>query len=149
MALNLLKLASQGRAFDATRPYTPKELEGLLALEQERGLDRRVAAEYIRNGILTVEEYDKAKEAGVVPKSLEEIKDEAVQAHIAEVRAGLDLAPIEEEEEVKEETSEDADADADSKDDADADAEAKAKADAKAKAAAEAKKKAAAAKKTK
>lgn len=94
MALNLLKLASQGRAFDASRTYTEEELEGLLALERERGLDRMVAAEYIRNGIVTVGEYDLAKEAGVVPKSLEEIKTEAVVKHVKSLRKNLGLKPL-------------------------------------------------------
>ena len=138
MALNLLKLASQGRAFDATRPWTQAELEGQLTLEKERELDRRVSAEYVRNGILTVEAYDAAKEAGVVPKSLEAIKDEAVVAHVAAIKEELGIDDEDEEEEKSdlEDGDKTDDADAKAKADADAKAEVKAKADAKAKAAA-------------
>lgn len=88
MAVNLQKLAANGRAFDNTRPFTPEELESLMALEGA-GVTRVAAAEYIRNGILTVEEYEVAVEAGFVPKSLDAIRQEAIQTYQEMVRADL------------------------------------------------------------
>lgn len=98
------KLASQGRAFDAHRAWTESELEAVLLLEKEAGeikdvdgvptragLARTVAAEYVRNGITTVEAYDKSVEVGFEVKSLEEVRDEAVAARQAEVRKQLGL----------------------------------------------------------
>lgn len=64
---DLTNLAAQGRAYSATRPWTPEELEALLLLERERHIARVTAAEFIRNGIMTLEDYDRAKEADFVP----------------------------------------------------------------------------------
>ena len=69
--IDLAKLAGQGRAYSAARPWTPEELEALLTLEQTRGIGRLLAADYVRNGIVTVEAYDKAVKAEFTPKTLE------------------------------------------------------------------------------
>ena len=71
MAIDLARLAGQGRAFSGARPWEPEELDALLVLERERGLGRLKAADYIRNGILTLEDYDKAVKAKFEPKTLE------------------------------------------------------------------------------
>lgn len=76
MAIDLARLAGQGRAFSAVRPWEPEELEALLALERERGIGRLIAADFIRNGILTLEAYDKATKADFKPKTLEEAAEE-------------------------------------------------------------------------
>lgn len=78
--VNLVKLASEGRAHSASRVWTGEELEALILLERERGLQRIVAAEYVRNGILSVEAYDLALEKGFEPKSLEQVAEEAIEA---------------------------------------------------------------------
>ena len=88
---NLTKLASQGRAYDETRVWTEKELEALITLETACGLTRVVAASYVRNGILTVAAYNKAKEAGFAPKSLEDLRVEAIAAYSEKVRSDLGL----------------------------------------------------------
>jgi uncharacterized sporulation protein YeaH/YhbH (DUF444 family) len=55
-----------------------------------------VAADFIRNGIRTVEDYDAAVKAGFAPKSLEDLRTDAIAAHAASVRAELGLIPKEE-----------------------------------------------------
>lgn len=77
MGIDLQKLASQGRAYSIARPWTPEELQALLTLEKDCGLSRLKAADYIRNGISTVEAYRDAVAAEFKPKSLEEAHAEA------------------------------------------------------------------------
>lgn len=69
--IDLARLAGQGRAFSGARPWEPEELDALLTLERDRGVGRLKAADFIRNGILTLEAYDKAVEAEFEPKTLE------------------------------------------------------------------------------
>ena len=76
MAIDLARLAGQGRAFSGARPWEPEELDALLVLERERGLGRLAAADFIRNGILTLEAYDKATKADFKPKTLEDAAEE-------------------------------------------------------------------------
>ena len=85
---NFVKLASQGRAFDATRAWTEEELASLLVLESE-GIQRLEAAEYVRNGIRTVAEYKKAVEVGFEPKSLDDMRADAIAANTASVREAI------------------------------------------------------------
>lgn len=100
--LKLAELAAQGRAYDATRPWEAEELEAVLTLERECELQRTVAADYVRNGITTVAAYEKAQEKEFVPKSLEDLKAEAVAEHNRKVKEELGLedesaeAPVEE-----------------------------------------------------
>lgn len=72
MAIDLTKLVSQGRAYSVARPWTPEELDALLLLERERGIGRLLAADFIRNGVTTLEAYDKAIAAEFKPKTLEQ-----------------------------------------------------------------------------
>jgi UDP-3-O-[3-hydroxymyristoyl] glucosamine N-acyltransferase len=88
---NFAKLAAEGRGYDATRGWTEEELESLLSIESE-GVQRKVAAGYVRNGIRTVEEYKRALATDFKPKTFEELQREAVEAHMASVRDGLSLA---------------------------------------------------------
>ena len=88
---NFVKLEAQGRAYDATRAWTEQELESLLTLERECDIDRKVAALYIRNGITTKAGYDVAQKAGFVPKSLEDLRTEAIVEHQKVVLANLGL----------------------------------------------------------
>ena len=70
MGIDLAKLAGQGRAFSASRAWSPEELDALLKLENERGIGRLLAADYIRNGILTLDAYDAAAKSKFVPKTI-------------------------------------------------------------------------------
>ncbi len=70
--IDLGKLVAQGRAHSATRAWEPEELEALLHLERERGIARPIAADYIRNGILTLESYDAAVKAKFEPLTIED-----------------------------------------------------------------------------
>lgn len=72
MSINFVNLVSQGRAKAIGVCWTPEELEALLTLEKECGIARTVAADYIRNGITTVEDYNKSKEVDFKPKTIEE-----------------------------------------------------------------------------
>ena len=98
---DFLKLASQGRAFDATRAWTEDELLSLEALIGT-GLERTVAADYVRNGIDSVTLYEAAKAAGLEPKSLEAQRVDAVAAHQKAVREQLGTLEVSEPEVVPE-----------------------------------------------
>ena len=73
MPIDFAKLVSQGRAKAMGVAWSPEELEALLTLEKERSISRTLAADYIRNGIMTPDAYDKAKEAEYTPKTLDEM----------------------------------------------------------------------------
>jgi len=74
------KLAAQGRAYSVARAWENDELDALISFERERGLSRTSAADYVRNGILTLEAFDKATKAEFVPKTLEQVAEEAETA---------------------------------------------------------------------
>jgi len=80
MAIDLTKLAGQGRAYSPARAWTPEELDALVRLETERGIGRLKAADFIRNGILTLEAYDAALKATFKPKTLEDAQAVAESA---------------------------------------------------------------------
>ena len=69
--IDLGRLASQGRAYSGSRAWETEELDFLVTLERERSVSRNVAANYIRNGILTLEDYDAAVKAKFVPQTTE------------------------------------------------------------------------------
>lgn len=76
MGLNLTQLAAQGRAFSASRPWTDEELAAVVTLTKERHLSMVKAADFVRNGVLTLEEFDQATKKEFVPKTLEEAQGE-------------------------------------------------------------------------
>lgn len=78
--IDLAKLAVQGRAYSAVRPWENEELAALVLLERERGLNRLTAADYVRNGIMTLEAFDKATKAKFVPTTLDEAAEVAEKA---------------------------------------------------------------------
>lgn len=90
--INLTRLASQGRAFSSARPWTPEELAALILLEKERGIARVAAADYVRNGILTLEAFDKATKGNFKPKTLEdasaEVEETLKDNEFAETKKG-------------------------------------------------------------
>ena len=77
MSLNLAKLAAEGRAYSPGRCWTSEELEAVLLIERERGLSRKKAADFVRNGVDSLEAFDKATKKEFVPKTLEEATAEA------------------------------------------------------------------------
>ncbi len=80
MSIDLLRLASQGRAYSVARPWTPEEWDAVSLLTNERGLSRVTAADYVRNGIMDLESFDKATKADFKPKTLEDAHKEAEDA---------------------------------------------------------------------
>jgi len=77
MSLDFSKLVPQGRAKANGVCWSETELELLISLERERGLARNVAADYIRNGISSLEDFDKATKSGFKPLNVEEARKEA------------------------------------------------------------------------
>lgn len=75
--VNLAKLAGQGRAYDATRPWSEEELSIWLEIQQERGLNQINAAEYVRQGVRTLDEFDKMQKKGLEPSDVVEAKSKA------------------------------------------------------------------------
>lgn len=80
MAIDLAKLAVQGRAYSASRGWETEELEALVTIERERKVARTIAADFVRNGVLTLEAFDKATKDEFVPKTLEQVALEAEKA---------------------------------------------------------------------
>lgn len=76
MAQNIQALYEAGRAKTPNTLWTAEENEAVYTLIRERSLQRKDAADYVRNGILTSEDYDKAVKAKFVPTKL----DDAVKA---------------------------------------------------------------------
>lgn len=77
--LNYENLVAKGRAKAHGQPWSPEELEFLISLEKDRGVARISAADYIRNGIKSLEDYDKAVEKDFKPLNVEEAKEEATK----------------------------------------------------------------------
>lgn len=75
--LNFTNLVAQGRAKAIGQPWSEIELEALLKIERERGIARTIAADFVRNGILTLEAYDRSVDEGFKPLSLEESAQKA------------------------------------------------------------------------
>ena len=80
MGHNLMHLASQGRAYSAGRPWSADEGEAVKMLIDERHLGRIRAADWVRNGILTLEAFDKATKKEFVPKTMDQAHEEAEKA---------------------------------------------------------------------
>lgn len=72
MGLDIPKLYSAGRAKSPTELWSNEEHEALVALSQQRNLERTIAADFVRNGVLTVEDYDKAVKANFKPEKLDD-----------------------------------------------------------------------------
>lgn len=87
--VDLARLAFNGRAFDATRPWTDEENAAVYLFVGKRDVRREVAADHVRNGILTLEDFDKAQKIGLVPKDLADVKLNAVSSLQKETKASL------------------------------------------------------------
>lgn len=72
MAHDLAKLYAQGRAKSGTELWQPEEWDAVVAIATAKNIAWPVAADFVRNGILTVEDYDKATKAKFVPTKLDD-----------------------------------------------------------------------------
>jgi hypothetical protein len=77
MTLDIQRLYNQGRAKSPSVLWSPEENEFLHVLVNARGLNRTSAADYLRNGIMSLEDYDKAVKAKFEPKKLDDAHKEA------------------------------------------------------------------------
>lgn len=77
--LNYENLVAKGRAKAHGLPWSPEELDFLISLEKERGVERTSAADYIRNGIKSLEDYDMAVKKDFKPLTVDEAKEEATK----------------------------------------------------------------------
>lgn len=77
--LNYENLVAEGRAKAHGLPWSPEELELLISLEKERGVARVSAADYIRNGIKSLEDYDQAVKKDFKPLTVDEAKEESAK----------------------------------------------------------------------
>lgn len=75
--LNYAKLVSSGRAKAHGVCWTAKELELLISLVKERHVGMVTGADFIRNGIESLEDYDKAVKKDFKPLTVDEAKDKA------------------------------------------------------------------------
>ncbi len=76
MGHNLSGLAAKGRAYSEGRPWHAHELDAVLLLMTERHLNRENAANYVRNGIETLDAYDAASKKNFKPKTRDEAKED-------------------------------------------------------------------------
>ena len=77
MGIRLTGLAASGRGNRAARTWTAEEGHCVKILMDERRLSRLHAADHVRNGIASLEDFDKATKKGFVPKTQEEAAEEA------------------------------------------------------------------------
>ncbi len=101
MSVNLANLHVQGRAKSPTQPWSPEEWDTVCALVSERELDRREAADFVRNGINSIAAYDKAVEEGFKPMSHEDATAKA-EADLKARGAGFSSSSSEEKKAAKE-----------------------------------------------
>lgn len=86
MSLNWPQLVAQGRAKDIGIAWNDEEHKALAILTAHTGLERNVVARFIREGILTAEEYDAAKATGNEPATRKQLETAATEA-------GVEFAP--------------------------------------------------------
>lgn len=84
---DFVKLAGEGRAYDATRAWTEEELNAVLDICHHSGIEMRLAAKYVRNGVMSFKEYEQMVEDGFEPEDLEKVKEKAVAEHKEKVAA--------------------------------------------------------------
>lgn len=82
MSLNWPNLVAKGRAKDIGIAWSEDEQEALRTLRDHTGKDFSELAPFVREGILTVEDFDGAK----APKTRKELEAEADEA-------GIEFAP--------------------------------------------------------
>ena len=87
--LNLTLLAAQGRAKSATEPWQPEEWNLVHELETTREIARTTAADFVRNGITSVAEYDKAIKNKFVPLTADEALKEVGAMLVKKVKKAV------------------------------------------------------------
>lgn len=88
MSINFAGLAAQGRAKSGSQAWSPEEWSAVCLLVKERHITRISAADYVRNGISTVEAFDEATKKAFVPLSQDEAAkqaEESLKARGAEI----------------------------------------------------------------
>lgn len=75
--LNYEKLVRDGRAKSFGTPWSPEENEALVAISQATGKHFRDIAPFVRNGVLSVEDYQKAIDSHLKPPSEKEAQEMA------------------------------------------------------------------------
>jgi len=79
MAVNFENLVVQGRAKAPGICWSPEEWAAVCLLTKEFNIERTIAADFVRNGIKTVEDYKKAKAKEFVPQTLDEATKEVAK----------------------------------------------------------------------
>ena len=79
MGLDILRLYGQGRAKAPNQLWSPEENDFVHLLCKERGLNRPVAADFVRNGVMTLEDYDQATAQAFKPKKLDDVVNDAIE----------------------------------------------------------------------
>ena len=79
MAHDFTKLVASGRAKAPGQLWSAEEWEAVIKLEKEFKLQRTVAADFVRNGIMTAEDYKKATKKKFVPQTIEEATEEVAK----------------------------------------------------------------------
>ena len=79
MGLDIPRLYSQGRAKSPTELWSNEENDAVGLLVQARGIGKLLAADYVRNGVLTLEDYDKAVKADFKPEKLDDVVKKATE----------------------------------------------------------------------
>ena len=82
MALDIQRLYQGGRAKTPNALWSNEEWDAVCLIERERGINRVSAGDFVRNGVLTLEDYDKAVKADFKPEKL----DDVVQAATDELQ---------------------------------------------------------------
>jgi UDP-N-acetylglucosamine:LPS N-acetylglucosamine transferase len=71
--MDYTKLFNQGRAKTPGELWTPEENEAVHKIANERHVSRESAADYVRNGILTLEDFDAAVKKAFTPLTYKEM----------------------------------------------------------------------------
>jgi hypothetical protein len=86
---NWTALVIQGRAKSHGLAWSNEELDAVHLLMKERGIHRTIAADYVRNGIATLKDYDNSLEKNIEPKTLDEIHADAEETIKTETKKRL------------------------------------------------------------
>lgn len=85
--MDLNKLFTQGRAKSPIEPWSDEENAAVNEISQKTGVVRELVADYVRVGVLTVEDFQKCREKGIEPddykttvkKAFETVKKEVAK----------------------------------------------------------------------
>lgn len=77
--LNWTQLVTQGRAKDIGIAWSEEEQEALSLIIKHSGLERVDAARYVRQGVMTVEDFEKATKPATRPELEAQAKEAGVE----------------------------------------------------------------------